>query len=179
MINPAAAIVVQVTQIDEDVSIGAGSQVWQFASIIRSARIGADCVIGAGAQIDGAVLGDRCHVGANAVLVPGVSIGNDVFIGPGAIFCNDAWPSADRRGFDLDLLLGGYVTIRVEDGAAIGAGSVILPGVVIGAGAMVAAGAVVSGNLPANWLWKRNDMVGNIDPTRINVRMRKAECSTS
>lgn len=165
---------------DEDVLLGDGCQIWQFASIIRGAVLGADCVIGAGAMIDGARLGDRCHVGAGAILVPGVSIGSDVFIGPGAIFCNDAWPSVDKACFDLDeLLRGDRIVIRVEDGASIGAGAIILPGVTIGKGAMVGAGAVVSGELPDGWLWKRHDSaetVRTIDPNKINVRMKTAKC---
>jgi UDP-2-acetamido-3-amino-2,3-dideoxy-glucuronate N-acetyltransferase len=45
-------------------------------------------------------------------------------------------------------------TTRVEQGASLGARSVILPGVTIGAYAMVAAGAVVSRNVPAQALVK-------------------------
>lgn len=41
-----------------------------------------------------------------------------------------------------------YAPIRIEDGAWIGSGAVILQGVTIGAGAVVAAGAVVTRDVP-------------------------------
>ena len=50
--------------------------------------------------------------------------------------------------------------IRVEDGATIGSGAVILGGVTIGSGATVGAGAVVSGDVP-------NDAVVRGEPARV------------
>ncbi|MGE0290322.1 MAG: DapH/DapD/GlmU-related protein [Bradyrhizobium sp.] len=142
-------------EIDASVTIGASTRVWQFASVLRGARIGERCVIGAGAHIDGARIGDDCRIQANAYIPHGVEIGDRVFVGPGAIFCNDMWPDATRDGIDHAAIAAG-TTIRVKDGASIGAGAIILPGVTIGAGAVVAAGAVVERNVPDGLVIKRN-----------------------
>lgn len=139
---------------------GEGTSVWQFASVIRGARLGILCTVGACAVIDGATVGDRTLIGSGAQLHPGTRVGSDVFIGPGAIFCNDFWPSASKEGFELPKREG-RATIVVEDGASIGAGAIVLPGVVIGKGAMVAAGVVCDRPVPAGHILRRD---GSIEP---------------
>lgn len=137
-------------------SIGARTAVWQFASVIRGAGIGADCSIGGCAIVDAAVLGDRCLIGHGAQLHPGTRVGNDVFVGPGVIVCNDRWPRVGKDGFYPNLLLEGrMVTVEIGDGVSIGAGAIILPGVAIGASCVIAAGAVVTHSMPPCSLWKR------------------------
>jgi UDP-2-acetamido-3-amino-2,3-dideoxy-glucuronate N-acetyltransferase len=141
-------------------TIGARTMVWQFASVIRGARIGADCSIGAGAMIDGVHIGDRCLIGTNAVIGGYFEIGNDVFIGPNVAFSNDRWPSTDKDGFDLEWLREN-ASIRVHDFASIGANAVILPGVTIGAHVLIAAGAVVTHSVRPGMLYCRD---GTIKP---------------
>lgn len=133
-----------------------GVTVWQFASVIRGAKIGPGSSVGSCAIVDGARLGTGVRVGHGASIHPGVWIGDDVFVGPGAVICNDPWPKAGS-GFDVDELLAGKVVVRIENGASIGAGSVILPGVTVGRGAMVAAGSVVTRDVlkGATWLQRR------------------------
>jgi carbonic anhydrase/acetyltransferase-like protein (isoleucine patch superfamily) len=139
-----------------EATIGARSVVWQFASVIRGASIGADCSIGGCAIVDAAMVGDRCLVGHGAQLHPGTRLGAKVFVGPGAIICNDSWPRVGKDGFDSGALLERrFVTVDIADGVSIGAGAIILPGVVIGAGSFIAAGAVVTHSMPACSLWKR------------------------
>jgi len=155
------------------VAIGARTRVWQFASVIRGAVIGADCSIAAYAIVDGSHLGDRCIVSHAAFIDPGIQIGNDVFIGPLAALCNDGWPRVDKTDFDMEALINGdHVCTIISDGASIGAGAIILPGVIIGCGAMVAAGAVVNRDVPNDKLWKRDGTFGDIDESLIR-RMRK------
>ena len=67
-----------------------------------------------------------------------------------------------------------FVTTRIEDGASLGAGVVVLPGIVIGNDAMIAAGAVVTQNVPASHLYKRDGSMVPIDPERKVERMRRA-----
>lgn len=137
--------------------VGRMTKVWQFASIIRGARVGAHCTIGSSALVDGAEVGDFCLVGHGAAIEPGVRLRDKVFVGPGVVFCNDAWPRTDKGDFSVaQFLEDGRVTILVEEGASIGARAVILPGVVVGSLAMVAAGAVVSRSVPPRHVWKRN-----------------------
>jgi len=157
------------------VDVGPRTRIWQFASVIRGARIGADCNIGSCAVIDGAIIGDKVAIGAGAMLFPGIVVKDRVFIGPGAVFCNDLWPSVSKEGFDLaQLQSGDLVTTVIEEGASVGAAATILPGVVIGAGAMIAAGAVVDHSVSANHLFRRDGVVVPIDGRRGRRRMVRA-----
>lgn len=151
-----ACFIHDLAQVDNGCTIGDHSRVWQFASVIRGAKIGQDCSIASCSIVDGSTLGDRVIVGHGAFIGPGTLIGNDVFIAPCVTFCNDFWPVVSKEGwFDVaDLVSGNVVVTIVRDGASIGAGAIIMPGVVIGAEAMIAAGAVVNRNVPDRHLFR-------------------------
>lgn len=124
-------------------TLGPGTRVWQFVVILKGARIGADCNICAHVLIEGdVVVGDRVTIKSGVQLWDGLRVGDDVFIGPNATFTNDKHPRSrvypDR-----------FAQTVIEDGASIGAGSVILPGLRIGAKAVIGAGAVVTKDVPA------------------------------
>lgn len=158
-----------------DCFIGERTRVWQFASIIRMARVGDDCSIASCAIVDGARVGNRTIISHSAFIDPGIVIGSDVFIGPNVNLCNDAWPRADKTGFDMAALISGeFVTTRIEDGASLGAGVTVLPGLVIGHGAMIAAGATVTQSVPAGTLYKRDGTMTAIDAAKQVRRMRRA-----
>lgn len=158
----------------EDVLIGDGTKVWQFASIIRGSIIGRNCVIGSCSIVDGADLGDHCLVSHGASINPGVVAGSEVFFGPNCTICNDRRPATNKDGFDPDELFNGFVTVRICDGASIGANAVVLPGVTIGKGAMVAAGAVVRRDLSPYHLLMRSGHARRISEEWRNDRMREA-----
>lgn len=162
--------------LDEDVWIGKGTRVWQFASVIRGAKVGRDCTVASCAIVDGATIGDRCILGHGAQVHPGSLVGSDVFIGPGVVLANDSWPRVDKAGFDPEKFKAGFVSVRIEDGASIGANAVILPGVKVGAGAMVAAGAVVHRDVPAKLMWPRLGGACVAIAGRQDTRMREARC---
>lgn len=165
------------TYIQPGARIGAGTLVWQFASVIRWAEIGDECTVGAGAIVDAALIGDRVHIGAGAQIHPGTFIGCGAFIGPGAIICNDLWPQASKRGFDMDALLNRTAfTVRIEDNAIIGAGAIIMPGVTIGEGAMVAAGAVCERSVIKGHLLRRDGALEPMPRDTEARRMRYAGC---
>jgi UDP-2-acetamido-3-amino-2,3-dideoxy-glucuronate N-acetyltransferase len=114
-------------------------------------EIGADTKIAAFVEIGRkVVVGSRCKIGAHSFLCEGVTLEDEVFIGPGVKFVNDRFPRAAVNG-----RLQGASDWRPEPtvvrrGASVGCGCIILCGVTIGEGAMVAAGAVVTGDVPAN-----------------------------
>lgn len=162
-------------EVHDDCSIGAGTKIWQFASVIRGARIGKDCNIASGACIDGSVIGDRTVIAHNLAMGPGFKVGNDCFIAPNVTFCNDAWPRADKTGFNADAYTEGRYAVIMEDGASVGAGAVILPGVIIGAGAMVAANATVTRDVPENTLWIGDGALREIQGDADKVRIRFAK----
>lgn len=162
-------------QVDDDVDIGSGTRVWQFASVIRGSTVGEGCSIASCAIVDGAEVGNYTIISHGAFIDPGILIGSDVFIGPHVKLCNDAWPRAEKTGFDMGALLdGSFVTTIIEDGASLGAGVTVLPGLTIGRDAMVAAGAVVSKSVPACTLYKRDGSMVPIDPAKTVKRMRRA-----
>jgi UDP-2-acetamido-3-amino-2,3-dideoxy-glucuronate N-acetyltransferase len=138
----------------ESDEVGAGTQIWAFAHVMKGAVIGRDCNIGDHAFVEtGARIGDRVTLKNQAMVWDGVEIGDDVFVGPGVSFTNDVFPRsrrlplrqvAARHGAKAEWL----VQTRVGNGASLGARCVILPGAHIGAYAMVAAGAVVTREVP-------------------------------
>lgn len=122
------------------------------ANVYGDVRIGTGTRVGAFTEIQaGAVIGERCKISSHTFICAGVTLEDEVFVGHGAVFCNDrqpratAYPGGPLRG-DGDWTLEPTL---VRHGASIGSGAVILPGVTIGAGAMVGAGAVVTRDVPA------------------------------
>jgi acetyltransferase-like isoleucine patch superfamily enzyme len=71
----------------------------------------------------------------------GVTLEDDVFVGPNVTFTNDLQPRSRNAAAKL-------LPTLVKKGASIGANATILPGLTIGAGAMVGAGAVVTKDVP-------------------------------
>lgn len=138
----------------ESASIGPGTRIWAFAHVLPGAVIGADCNICDNVFVENqVVLGDRVTVKCGVQLWDGLTLEDDVFIGPNATFCNDRFPRSRQH-------LAEYPRTLVRRGASIGANATILPGLVVGANAMVGAGAVVTRSVPANAI-----VVGN--PARI------------
>ncbi len=130
--------------------IGEGTSIWHQAQVRERARIGRGCIIGKGAYIDFDVtLGNHCKV-QNGVYVYHPAIVEDgVFLGPGVIVTNDKRPRAVNPDMSLKTADDWEVSpVRIGQGAAIGAGAILLPGVTIGRWAMAGAGAVVSRDVP-------------------------------
>lgn len=148
MIHPKALV--------ESDEIGAGTRVWAFAHVMNGAKIGKDCNIGDYCFVEsGAVIGDRCTIKNGTMIWEGVTLDEGVFVGPNVLFTNDLAPRSPR----LPEASARYAEkknwltpTKIERGAAIGAGAVILPGITIGEFAMVAAGAVVTKSVPAHRL---------------------------
>ncbi|MBM4417850.1 MAG: N-acetyltransferase [Chloroflexi bacterium] len=126
--------------------IGAGSRVWHQAQVRAGARIGGQCVIGKNVYVGRDVaIGDRCKIQNNALIYEGTTLASGVFVGPAAILTNDRTPRAIAPdGHLLDASEWSITPIRVDEGASIGAGAIIVAGVSIGAWSMIGAGAVVT-----------------------------------
>jgi UDP-2-acetamido-3-amino-2,3-dideoxy-glucuronate N-acetyltransferase len=125
--------------VDRGARIGAGSKIWHFSHVMAGARLGVRCTLGQNVFVAGqAQLGARCRIQNNVSIYDGVVLGDDVFVGPSAVFTNVRNPRAavDRRG--------DFERTTVGDGATIGANATIVCGVAIGACAFVGAGAVVT-----------------------------------
>ncbi|MEO3387328.1 DapH/DapD/GlmU-related protein [Mesorhizobium sp. CAU 1741] len=150
MIHPLA-------HVDDSVTLGEGTRVWQFASITRGTVMGRGCSVSPLAMLDGSVYGDRVIVSGGVMAGAGFRVGSDVFLGPNVVLANDMWPFTDKTGYRDELLRDGeHWAVVIEDGAAIGAGAIVLPGIRIGKGAVVAAGAAVERDVAAGEVYRRN-----------------------
>jgi acetyltransferase-like isoleucine patch superfamily enzyme len=128
---------------------------------------------------EGNQVGDGSSVGSHSVLEGGcaigrrvrihsqcflssVTVGDDVFIGPGVVFTDDPHPPCPS-----------YVEcdqgVTVEAGAKIGARAVLLPGVSVGARSLVGAGSVVVVDVPPGTV-----VAGN--PARTRKRVDELIC---
>lgn len=152
-------------------TVGARTKVWQYASVTGGTVLGEDCSVSPSAMLHGPVFGDRCIASGGVMMGPGFKIGNDVFLGPNAVLCNDLWPAADKDGYDAEALRSGeHWAVIVGDNAIIGAGAVVLPGVRIGKGAVVAACARAARDVPAGMVLSPD---GSLSPKPANWRERR------
>jgi UDP-2-acetamido-3-amino-2,3-dideoxy-glucuronate N-acetyltransferase len=141
-------------ELEDGVTVGAGSAIWQRAQVRSGARIGSDCVIGRDAFIDqGVEIGDRVKIQNGALVYHGVTVADGVFIGPGAILTNDRYPRAITAEGELASVDDWQISpIRLEYGCSIGAGAIVVAGCDVGTFAMVGAGAVVTHDVPGHAL---------------------------
>jgi UDP-2-acetamido-3-amino-2,3-dideoxy-glucuronate N-acetyltransferase len=124
--------------VEDGAVIGQGTKVWHLGHIRAGARIGSGCVLGKNVFVDAAaVVGDRVKIQNNVSVYSGVTIEDEVFVGPSAVFTNDLFPRAQNPNWTITPTL-------VQRGASIGANATIVCGTTIGSFATVGAGSVVT-----------------------------------
>ena len=134
--------------------IGDGTTIWRDVQVREGATIGEDCVLAKGVYVDFEVtIGRRCKLENNVSVFNPTVLEDGVFLGPGVVVTNDRVPRAvnpdgTRKGPEDWKPLG----VRICTGAAVGAGSVLLPGVTVGAWALIGAGSVVTADVPPHGL---------------------------
>jgi len=96
--------------------IGKGTKIHEFASVH-----------------DNAVVGENCKIQSYSYICDGVTLKNNVFVGPHVCFSND-------RDFSEPFTI---TPTLVKTGAKIGANSTILAGVIIGKNAIIGMGSVI------------------------------------
>jgi UDP-2-acetamido-3-amino-2,3-dideoxy-glucuronate N-acetyltransferase len=111
--------------------------------------VGAFCFVARGA-----IVGQGSRIQSHTSIWEGVELGQDVFVGPAVVFTNVRHP---RAAFPR---APHWEHTYVEDGATLGAGSVLVAPVRVGRCALVGAGAVVTRDVPAHAI-----VIGN--PARI------------
>lgn len=133
-----------------DTKLGKSVKIYEPVNIYE-AQIGDETKIGTFVEIQSGVrIGKRCKISSHSFLCSGVVIEDMVFVGHGVMFTNDKYPKATNEQGELKTVTDyDMATTKVEKGASIGSGAVILPGVTIGQFAMVGAGAVVTRDVPA------------------------------
>ncbi len=112
-------------------------------------KIGDNTRIGSFVEIGkNVIIGNNCKIQAFAFIPEGVTIEDNVFVGPHACFTNDRVPRAttgDQPRGEADWHVEPTL---IKDGASIGANATILCGITVGKSAMVAAGSVVIRSVP-------------------------------
>jgi maltose O-acetyltransferase len=96
-------------------------------------------------------IGARTFINYGAIVLDAaeVSIGDDVQIGPAVQLItalHPLEPGPRRDGVET------AAPVRIEDGAWLAAGVIVLPGVTVGADAVIGAGSVVTRDMPAGHL---------------------------
>ena len=123
--------------------VGPRTRIWAFAHVLEGARIGADCKVGGHVFVEGGVVvGNAVTIKNGVQLFSGVTVEDVVFLGPGAVFTNDASPRAPYPKGPA-----GWRPTLVRRGATVGANATVLSGLTIGCWAMVGAGSVVTGDV--------------------------------
>ena len=140
LVHPTAVI-------DEpNTHVGADTRIWHFVHVMSGAYIGSRCTIGQNCFIGKVRIGQGCKIQNNVSIYDGVTLEDDVFLGPSCVFTNVAHPRAHvSRKAALQPTL-------VCRGATVGANATIVCGVTIGEYAMIGAGAVVTDDVPPHAL---------------------------
>ena len=135
--------------------LGDGARIGWWLSIRHPDRfeIGPGAFVGDHAILQGrhdgrCVIGERVWIGPQAFLdARDLVIGDSVGIGPGVriLGAQHSGEPDDEPVIETDQIVD---PVRIESGADLGTGSIILPGVTVGHGAIVGAGAVVTRDVP-------------------------------
>ena len=169
MADPAPVFTHPSAEVEDGARVGAGTRIWHLAHIRSTARVGAGCVIGRNVYVDAhVVVGDLVKIQNNVSVYQGVTLEDEVFVGPSAVFTNDRRPRAQNPDWQITPTV-------VRAGASIGANATIVCGVEIGRYAMVAAGSVVTRDVapyqlvagnparPLGWVDERGEVISR-DP---------------
>jgi len=127
--------------VEKGACIGAGTKIWHYAHVREGADIGDNCILGHCVFADANVkIGSNVKLGNKVSVFQGVTIEDDVLIGPHTVFTNDLRPRS----------VGEWKMTKthVKKGASVGSNSTIICGIVIGSYAMVGAGSVVTRDVP-------------------------------
>ena len=129
--------------VDEGAQIGRGTRIWHFCHVMGGAVIGERCSLGQNVVVMNSVqIGNNVKIQNNVSVYEGVVLEDDVFCGPSMVFTNVVNPRSHvSRKHE-------YRATRVKRGASIGANATIVCGVTLGEYAFVGAGAVVTRDVP-------------------------------
>ncbi len=134
-----------------DVQLGTDVKLSQFINLY-GCEVGDHTKLGAFVEIQkNARIGKNCKISSHSFVCEGVTIEDNVFVGHGVTFINDAYPRATNSEGELQSEKDWNVEpTLVKKGASIGSGATILSNLVIGENALVGAGSVVTHDVPDN-----------------------------
>ncbi|WP_369334536.1 DapH/DapD/GlmU-related protein [Rhodanobacter sp. FDAARGOS 1247] len=112
-------------------------------------RAGHDLRVKSNADISPNIkVGSRSELGRNAIIYGGVTIGDDVLMGPNVQIITRGHNTSDILR-PINLQGSSFKPVTIEDDVWIGCNVVILPGVTVGRGSVLAAGSVVTKDVPS------------------------------
>ena len=130
--------------VDDGATIGAGTKVWRFCHVLGGAVIGERCSLGQNVVVmNGTRIGNNVKIQNNVSVYEGVELEDDVFCGPSMVFTNVINPRSHVSRKNE------YRRTLVKRGASIGANATIVCGSALGEYAFIGAGAVVAKDVPA------------------------------
>ncbi|MEP6990779.1 MAG: DapH/DapD/GlmU-related protein [bacterium] len=140
----ADAFVHESAYVDDGAQVGAGTKVWHFCHVLSGAVIGERCSLGQNVVVMGGTrIGTNVKIQNNVSIYEGVELEDDVFCGPSMVFTNVMNPRSHVSRKNE------YRRTLVQRGVAIGANATIVCGSTLGEYAFVGAGAVVTADVPA------------------------------
>jgi UDP-2-acetamido-3-amino-2,3-dideoxy-glucuronate N-acetyltransferase len=146
MDRPDKSLIHPTAIIEADAHVGADTRIWHFVHVMPGAYIGNRGSIGQGCFIGRVRIGHGCRIQNNVSVYDGVTLEDDVFLGPSCVFTNVKHPRAHVQRKDE------YARTLVCKGTTIGANATIVCGITIGEYAMIGAGAVVTADVPPHAL---------------------------
>lgn len=138
--------------VEEGVTIGPGTSIWDHVHIRHSTVIGEQCIVGEKSYIAYEVsIGSRVKINAFVYICAAVTIEDGVMIGASTTFTNDRYPraaTADLRRLRSSAPDESTRPTLVREGASIGAACTVGCDLTVGRFAMVGMGALVTRSVP-------------------------------
>jgi UDP-2-acetamido-3-amino-2,3-dideoxy-glucuronate N-acetyltransferase len=140
-------IFIHSTSIVETEKIGDRTKIWAFSHISSNVTIGNNCVIGEGVHIGpNVIIGNNCKIQNHSLLYEGVTLEDNVFLGPNTVTTNDFIPQVGGNWKNSDR----FKKTLFKKGCSIGANSTIICGITIGENSLIGAGSVVTKDIPSD-----------------------------
>jgi UDP-2-acetamido-3-amino-2,3-dideoxy-glucuronate N-acetyltransferase len=130
--------------VDEGARIGSDTKVWHFCHVLGGAVIGERCSLGQNVVVmNGVTIGNNVKIQNNVSVYEGVVLEDDVFCGPSMVFTNVVNPRSHVSRKNE------YRRTLVRKGSTIGANATIVCGVTLDEYSFIGAGSVVTKDVVA------------------------------
>lgn len=159
--------------VEDGASVGKNTRIWAWAHVLGGATIGENCNVCDHTFIENDVkIGNNVTLKCGVYVWDGLTIEDNVFIGPNVTFTNDKFPRSKQYS-------DRYSKTVIRKGASIGANATVLP-VTVGSNAMIGAGAVVTRDVPPNAIVVGNPakIVGYVGAKQVEIIDEKSENQT-
>jgi UDP-2-acetamido-3-amino-2,3-dideoxy-glucuronate N-acetyltransferase len=162
--------------VDEGARLGDGTKVWHFCHVMGGAVIGERCSLGQNVVVmNGVRIGNNVKIQNNVSVYEGVELEDDVFCGPSMVFTNVINPRSHVSRKNE------YKRTHVQKGATIGANATVVCGTTLGEYSFIGAGSVITRDVqpyalmvgvPARrvgWMCQCGERLADNDPEKCPV----------